>query len=191
MKAFASGIVLALTLGACSPTPSKAGDAPATAPAAAPATAETSVASDEDAHALRSTIQGIFNVYRTDAPPSVLERHIFTAGTQQLIDQWQRTRPTDEVTDLGDFDWLCQCQDWDSKSFRLTGQDISWQDRDHATVTAQYQISEDASASLRMVMAREGGQWRIADLGFAEDNGSLVERLHSEIADAGTGETMK
>jgi len=82
--------------------------------------------------------------------------------SKALITKWLAVTPTDEVDDLSDFDWLCQCQDWDSPTSSAPGSsatDRLGPGRRAATVSLG-----SRHAPLRFVLQQAGGQWLIDDI---------------------------
>jgi hypothetical protein len=69
----------------------------------------------------------------------------------------------DEVEDLADFDWLCECQDWDAASFTLAIAPHPEPAGDRTEVTARYHIGFGEYRETRFVLVRESGVWLIDD----------------------------
>jgi hypothetical protein len=103
--------------------------------------------------------------------------------TRQLIKDWQ-TAPNSsgDVSPLADGDWLCQCQDWDAKAFRINTIRSTGSAPGRIIADVRYSISRSAQRRLKFVMIREAGQWRIDDLVFPDQRDSLKAQLRSETA---------
>jgi hypothetical protein len=180
VKSIIVGLSLSLSLAACSSGTAPA-ETPTTGNSAEPAPAATAPRDDAG---VRAAVTALFAPYAQASHVPLAEALTYTTATRALIDEWRRTQPEDEVTFLGDFDWLCQCQDWESTQFRVTQQDIEWTGDDAATVTVNYTQMTDRSAQLRLMMARQGGAWKIADMEFAEGDKLFTTHLREEIAEA-------
>jgi hypothetical protein len=182
LKPVIVGLSAGLSLVACSSGTTPAG-APASGNDAAPVVSRPAAAPRDDA-GVRAAITALFAPYARPANPPSADALPYTAATRARVHWSTSARPGDEITFLGDFDWLCQCQDWDAAQFRVTSQDIDWTGNDAATVTVNYTQMTDSSAQLRLMMAREGGAWKIADMEFAEGDKLLTTHLREEIAAA-------
>lgn len=142
--------------------------------AAAPATAATP-------QAAIAAIYASFNDTRMSG--ASFDRPIFTPQLRALIAKWRAVTPTDEVDDLSDFDWLCQCQDWDSPTFRariIANRKVAPGRR---AVTVRL---NGPPAPLRFVLQQVGGQWLIDDIfasGFPGGlRASLIRTTAADIA---------
>ena len=106
------------------------------------------------------------------------ERPIFTPRLTVLIAKWRAVTPTDEVDDLSDFDWLCQCQDWDSPTFRARIIGIRRLGRTlgpgRRAVTVRL---NGPHAPLRFVLQQAVGQWLIDDIFASGFRGGLRATL--------------
>lgn len=169
----------AMLLAACSASDKAADTAPTAADSAATSPAFTP--SDADQTALRDAVTALFQPYKSDDFPSITERPIFTQATGALVQQWERSQ-TDQIDVLGDFDWLCQCNDNDPSQFALLEQTAEWTGPDSATVTVQTRGDPASQTRLIMAMRRESGKWLIEDLTFQGLETPLVAQLQREIA---------
>jgi hypothetical protein len=93
---------------------------------------------------------------------------MFTAEVSALIAHWQRVMPSDEPDDLNDGDWLCLCQDWDHRHFRATTGAHRRLGRNAVQVSVNINLGEGETRTARLVLKREGGQWKLDDI-FASD----------------------
>lgn len=131
-----------------------------------------------------ATVAAIYAPYRTtQMPDAAWERPIFSPSLGALIAQWRAVMPQHEIDELSDFDWLCQCQDWDSSSInpRVIRAVPLGAGRREVTVTLS-----SRSAPLRFVLNQVGGRWLVDDL-FAPDfakglRAALVETIAADIA---------
>ena len=124
----------------------------------------------EQAALLRS-VEDLFKPYSRPATaqtPAVWQRPIWSRETAQLIAAWRRATPRDEVDDLSDGDWLCQCQDWDEHAFKLTVRPPQFGAAGHAAVDVRFQLSPGEWRSARLLLNLEGGAWKLDDM-FAPD----------------------
>lgn len=111
------------------------------------------------------------------------DRPIYTPQLKALIAKWIAVTPTDEVDDFSDFDWLCQCQDWDSPTFRarIIGNRKLGSGRRAVTVALT-----GPQKPLRFVLQQVDGQWLIDDIfasGFPGGlRASLIRTTAADIA---------
>lgn len=131
-----------------------------------------------------ATVAAVYAPYRNaQMQDAAWERPIFAASLRALIAQWRAVTPRDEVDDLSDFDWLCQCQDWDVSTInpRVIRAVPLGAGRREVTVTLT-----SRRAPLRFVLQQVRGQWLIDDLfasGFAGGlRAALVKTIAADIA---------
>jgi Protein of unknown function (DUF3828) len=139
-----------------------------------------------DDAALRAAIRGIYAPYTLPSATTVsMERRVFSARTQLLINRWRNRRnSSDEVTPLGEGDWFCQCQDWEPKAVKVNTIQLVPLAKGKVRADVRYAISRQELRHLRFVMVREGGTWKVDDLLYDDQYGSLVTALRKEIAEA-------
>ena len=116
-------------------------------------------------------IDRIFHPY--SAPPSAhalaaWQRPIWSRETAGLIARWQQATPKGEVDDLDDGDWLCQCQDWDQKAFRLMILSRKIDPPGHAVVNVGFRLNSRDNRTARLLLSFEGGAWKLDDV-FDDD----------------------
>jgi len=145
--------------------------------AAATSTTPASAATPQSAIA---AIYAPFNDTRMQG--ASFDRPIYTPQLKALIAKWIEVTPPNEVDDLSDFDWLCQCQDWDAPTFsaRIIGVRRLGPGRRSVAVRLSPQTS------LRFTLQRTGGQWLIDDIFASGFRGglraSLVRTIAADIA---------
>lgn len=179
LKPVTALLSVSLSLAACS-SDTRPNETPTTGNSAAPA--DSAPATRDDA-GVRAAVTALFAPYTRASHVPQPEAQTYAAATRALIDEWRRTRPEGDLSFLGNFDWLCQCQDWESSQFRVTQMAIAWTGEDAATVTVNYTQMTDSSAQLRLMMTREGGAWKVADMEFAEGDKLFTTHLREEIAE--------
>jgi len=123
--------------------------------AAAPASAATP-------QAAIAAIYAPFNDTRMQG--ATFDRPIFTPQLKALIAKWRAVTPDDEVDDLSDFDWLCQCQDWEAPTFRTRIIRNRALGPARRTVTVALGGPNNPQAPVRFVLQRMGGEWLIDDI---------------------------
>ena len=94
---------------------------------------------------------------------------------------------TDELYNMNGFDWYCQCQDFDSKTAKVTKQSYKsvGKDRIDANILFSPGWAEQghSGAPLLFRFKRERGQWLLDDLKF--DGGSTLRKgMATDIIDA-------
>ena len=149
----------------------------------APAAALAQPAAPPDSE-IKAAVNAIYARYR--ATPIADEMPLFTKRMRDLITRWHKSQPKDEVTPLGDFDWFCQCQDFDSKTFAVKAIALRKGAAGAYEANVAYNIGWDGDQRLRLVMMVEEGGWKVDDILFAPDTGikSLRAGLEGEIRDA-------
>jgi hypothetical protein len=137
-----------------------------------------------DRDAANAAIDRLYAPYRQATPPQGdTDPRLYSARTRALIAQWKATRPADELTDLSDADWLCQCQDWDWRTFRIVARTLTPLGTGRLSADIGTDLGGGARQRLRLILVREGGAWRVDDLHFKADaRSALRARLTAEIA---------
>lgn len=110
-------------------------------------------------------IRAIYAPYAQDDPDweTLREASMYSAATSALIDQWMAGADPEIVEDLADFDWLCECQDWDAAAFELTIKPHPAPVDDRVEVSARYHIGLGEVRETRFQLVRENGAWLIDD----------------------------
>jgi Protein of unknown function (DUF3828) len=138
-----------------------------------------------DNSAIRAAIKTIYAPYVDPTKEiSAFEAPVFSARTKALIALWSNRRTSDEVSPLSQGDWFCQCQDWDSPGFRVTAIKIQPQAKGKIIATVSYDLGWDEVRSLKFLMIRERGRWKVDDLLYDDASIRLTTELRREIAEA-------
>jgi Protein of unknown function (DUF3828) len=125
-----------------------------------------------------AAITAIYAPFRkADMKDASWERPIFTPSLKALIARWRAVTPTDEVDDLSDFDWLCQCQDWDAGGLRerITGRRVLAPDR--LMVSVALGKPRARHEQLRFLLVNTDGGWLIDDIFASGLRGGLRAAL--------------
>lgn len=105
----------------------------------------------------RAVNAAVATIYRPFAAPDSMnaswEYPVFSADTARLIGEWRKVVPEDEVDDLNDGDWFCQCQDWLDLRASVIGR----------------RLVRPGVVSARVRIDLGGGQRRAADLVFVKE----------------------
>jgi hypothetical protein len=112
----------------------------------------------------------------------------FTVSLGVQIARWSNLMmATDELYNLNSFDWYCQCQDFDSKTAKITKQSYKSAGKDRIDANILFSTGwvekGHAGAPLLFRFKREGGKWKLDDLKF-ESGGTLRKALAGDISDA-------
>jgi len=106
----------------------------------------------------------------------------WSAETAALVKRWKVVTPADEVDDLGDFDWLCHCQDWDHKAFRVHVQGQRMIGPDLVELRVRLTLVPGSQVGERLLLKREGRDWRVDDVIATDLPRGLKVALHRTIA---------
>jgi len=118
-----------------------------------------------DRVALDAATRAIYAPYsREDISPPVWERDIWTADVRRLIAKWQTVVPEDEVDAMNDGDWICQCQDWDSKKFSVKITKREAKGRDAALIGVDFNLGFGEPRDAYFEFRRENGRWLVDDI---------------------------
>ena len=137
-----------------------------------------------DSAAVDAAVTALYAPYGAEAPDWDAVRALknYSESTETLIAQWEKGLPEDEVTPLGDFDWLCECQDWDSSAFKLTIKPHGAPAAGKAEVSATIALGYGETRAERFLMVKEGGAWKVDDLFSGSFPKGLKAALTEEIA---------
>ena len=134
---------------------------------------------------IKATVEALYAIYRREPMRPGYSENLapYTRRTRDLIRQWQAHQPRDEVTTFSDFDWFCQCQDWDSKRFAVLSTTVRKMRGPGYEVAVSYDLGWNARRRIRFVMLREEGGWKVDDILFADPSGmpSLRAGLTAEL----------
>jgi len=92
------------------------------------------------------------------------DRPIFSTEMRGLIGRWKTAFNDQEVTELQDFAWLCECQDWDSKTFEATVKPHAEQADGKASVDVDVAIGFNETRPARLELVEQDGKWLIDDI---------------------------
>ena len=136
-----------------------------------------------DREALDQTIMAIFAPYNeADMSDAAWERPIYSKEVTSLIARWEQVMPQDEVDDLNDGDWLCQCQDWDPKQFRVKVISHKAVEADVAEIEVDIDIGWGEKRDAFLSFRREDGKWMLDDLYSEEYSDGIKDALVRTIA---------
>lgn len=140
-------------------------------------------AAPKDAQAsVKSAIHAIYARYRAPASATGADdEKVYSSRTRALIARWHAAMPDDEVTTLGDFDWFCQCQDFDDKNFAVTAINLTPGKAGSYLANVRYAAGWGSRDQLVLVMVPEGGGWKVDDIRFGRKEG--VASLRAGLAD--------
>jgi len=149
---------------------------------ALPLAACSAPAQADEAKAVDAAVTALYAPYGAEAPDwdAVRALENYSKATSVLIDKWEAGLPEDEVTDLADFDWLCECQDWDSKAFKLAIQPHGQPANGKIDITARIDLGWDEARDERFAMVKEAGAWKVDDF-FSE---SFPDGLKAALSEA-------
>lgn len=125
-----------------------------------------------------AAIAAIYAPFRSaEMRDAAWERPIFTPSLKAMIARWRAVTPSDEVDDLSDFDWLCQCQDWDPGGLheRITARRVLSPLR--RRITVQLGMAPGRRETLRFVLQQSATGWLIDDIFASGFRGGLRATL--------------
>lgn len=142
--------------------------------------------STPDREAIETQVTAIFGVYRSRASGTAAwDYPIYSAEITALIERWKAVRPQDEPDSLSDGDWLCQCQDWNSRRFLLTIVAIGTDRDGRAEVDVILDLglgARNASRAGRLILKPEHGEWKVDDIVADDFPDGLKQALQQVIA---------
>lgn len=110
---------------------------------------------------------------------------IYSAEVTELIGQWRSVASDEEPDALGDGDWLCQCQEWDSSSFIATIVSTPVATKSDAelevTVDPGLGAGPESTRTLRLILKRENDVWKVDDIVADSFPGGLKQALREAI----------
>ena len=115
--------------------------------------------------------------HQAESTDAAWERAIFTPRLKALIAKWRAVTPTDEVDALSDFDWLCQCQDWDAASLRERVTGVRTLGAGRRMVAVSLGQAGGQRARLRFLLVRTGDRWLVDDIFASGFRGGLRASL--------------
>jgi hypothetical protein len=162
----------------------------------APATAETNAAARQPeiaaapADAIDATVEGFFAPYRQELEVGPddpdWDRPIYTADLRALIGRWKQGFTDEEVAELQDFGWLCECQDWDPAKFTVQVLPHPAPADGKVEVTARFDPGWNETRDMTFALVDERGQWLIDDIRAGSFDGGLRAALAGAIERAPT-----
>lgn len=131
-----------------------------------------------------AAITAIYAPFRSaDMRGAAWERPIFMPRLKALIARWRAVTPSDEVDRLSDFDWLCQCQDWNPQAFRtmlLSRRELA---PDRVEVNLSIRIEAGTVRPARLILQRQGQRWLIDEMFTPDMKKGLRAALRDMIAE--------
>ena len=156
--------------------------AAALAVAAAMFAAPAIASENEDILAAAKTI---FEPYRNIDEPmgAAWNMPVYSHEMSALVSEWEEGLSDDEPEDLNDFDWFCQCQDFNPEKFRA---DFGLEHEDGApTAIVEIRVNigwdEQSTAQSKLLMKQEGGEWKLDDVASESFEGGLKAQLRKAI----------
>lgn len=106
----------------------------------------------------------------------------WSAETGALVRRWKQVKPAGEVDELGDFDWLCHCQDWDHKAFRARVQGQRMIGPNLVELRVRVTLAAGSEVGERLLLKREDKVWRVDDIQATDLPRGLKASLRRTIA---------
>jgi hypothetical protein len=151
----------------------------ATATVAAPVT-------KTDDSAVRKTVTKIYAPFRNEIIKEAWWEHpIYSAETRKKFVQWEQNRErrkADDIDDLNNGNWLCGCQEYDTKYFRVKQNNINSLGSGKIEADIQLQITQTDTRKIRFMMVKEKGRWKVDDMFTDDDAKGLKQTLSEQIA---------
>ncbi len=121
--------------------------------------------SKADRAALDAATRAIYAPYSQDTSyEAVWERDIWTAEVRKLIAHWLTVVPEGEVDAMNDGDWICQCQDWDPKGFRVKITKREAKGPGAALIGVDFNLGHGDPRDAYFELRKENGRWLIDDI---------------------------
>ena len=117
-------------------------------------------------------------------PVADWDRPVFSAETTGLIAAWKKGLSDGEVEDLNGGGWFCDCQDFDSDSFKLGLTPRFQTGQASAVVDAKVDLGLGSPVrDMQLAMVKEGGGWKIDDLTYDTMPTGVKAALRTAIAE--------
>lgn len=164
--------------------------------AAIPADAKQPIPADEVA--VRAMVARLYAGYSKPIPTEEPEQELpdnehgsaidgyelpYSVSLNDLVRHWKAVSTVDEVSGMGDFDWYCQCQDYDPKKAGIAAQSYKARGKDQIEARIRFTIGWRQASPLKFTFVRENQSWKLDDLLF-EDGHTLRAGLRQDISDA-------
>ena len=136
-----------------------------------------------DRAAIDQAVAGFYRPYAMGTnSAAVWERPLFARDIAALIARWKQVMPAGELDGLNDGDWLCLCQDWDHKTFRVTTLSRLPLGPGAVLVRLRIGLGNGQMREARIRLRREAQGWRIEDLFACDFPRGLKQALRETIA---------
>jgi hypothetical protein len=123
-------------------------------------------------------VDGLYAYYATSDPGPRGDEEVYTAEIVSLFARQQTLAGPDEV--VRDGDDICQCQDWEN--LRLVSREVHPAGDSRAEVDVRFENFGQPYRA-RLVLARTGNGWRVADIADYYEGQGLVATLRAGIAE--------
>jgi hypothetical protein len=138
-----------------------------------------------DDAAIRQTVSKIYAPFRKDIiNKPYWEQPIYSAETRSQFIRWEQNnkrRKTVEIDRLGNGNWLCGCQEYEAKYFRITNTKIGAIAGGKAEAVVKLQITQVDTRTIRFMMIKEKGRWVVDDMFTDSDGKGLKQTLREEV----------
>ncbi|MDE8654114.1 DUF3828 domain-containing protein [Novosphingobium album (ex Liu et al. 2023)] len=137
--------------------------------------------------ALDQAVKAIYAPYAITSadgtyPPTAWERPLYSKDVTALISRWEAVMPEDDVDDLNDGDWLCMCQDWDSRVFKADVLSTAMTGADAAHVVVSVAVFGTETRKAELDFRREDGAWKLDEMTSEQMPRGLKQALRETIA---------
>jgi hypothetical protein len=127
----------------------------------------TAIANRPDAPGIKAQIAKIYKPYKSKMGTAAWwEYPVFSAEARKLIRQWEAASAgnNDELGSINSADWLCACQDFDPKTFKVTVDTVQVLASGKTEATITIHQGWGGSSKQRFIMVNEKGRWEIDDI---------------------------
>ncbi len=139
----------------------------------------------EDRATLDAATRAIYAPYQSNELNEIAswDRDIWTREIRNLVTHWQSVAPLDEPDAMNGADWLCQCQDWDSKNFRVKIKSFKALPEGMAEVGVTIDLGHDAARDAFLSFRRENGRWLLDNMHTEDYSEGIKAALRQTIID--------
>lgn len=137
--------------------------------------------------AVDAALEGVYGHYKSAGNALAdWELPIFSAAATARLAAWS-AHVEGNLTDLNDYGWFCECQDWDGDAFAWKRQSVRVLGPGRIEVGVHVEAGWGSSTDQRLVLVYEGGAWKVDDLFSPSAPDGIRAGIDKELAEQPEG----